>query len=1083
MKKFLLLILVCAIVAPRAKSQTAVNTSFESPAYSIGNLSSQNGWTVTSGAGSISNLAFNTGSQSAKLTASGTALRSDFVAYTGTVTGLQNTVYTDIWVKPVAYTTKGFAINGYDLFGGSAKRIFVIDFTTDNKIRAYNGSSAVQIGTWVANTWVRVSVKADFATEKYNVALDAVVKPTTSGGTATEFSFRESYTPTASGTRLANLKEFHSIRFNHGDDSAIGTTETFIDDLYIGTTAIADIDFGASSTARTVTVTQPAYGSISLSPVKTVYDLNDEITATLTLPTGYQNEGWIGALTGTELVKTFTLTANTTLGATVSVDPLNPPAQFNINITQPANGSITLTPAPIGGKYYQGTIVTAKINHEACYQFNNWTGDLSGNQTTKTFTVSGDVNIGAITSINNTPAVVRNVSTVTEFKNALATMNPGDEIIVEDGTYNLSSLTINRSGCALKPIVIKAKNQGKAILNGATALVLQSIHYVTIQAFSFQSENIGTGIKFQNSTHVRITKNEFKIVETSSCNWIYIGDTFGSTEPLKSGHNKIDYNVFDGKTQAGKFIVLDGNIDQQSRHDTISYNIFKNNGPRIANEKESIRVGVSTLTRSSGFTVIEHNLFEDCDGDPEIVSIKSCDNIVRFNTFRRCLGTLSFRQGVRNTAEGNYFFGEGKTGTFTNDEGATRTIGCGGIRVYGLDHKIFNNYFEGLTGDKWDAALVITNGDVLNSTTTNSNHNIPENIDISFNTLINNFSNIEIGFDNGGNYSKAPVNVVLANNIVVGNTTPLVKSFSSASLAGVTFSNNIMYPTGTASIGISATNAEIINTDPKLLKPACSGAGCALNPAAQIWRLASNSPAIDAATGNFNYVTGDFEQQTRIGSKDIGAHEYNGAKTISTSALTETYAGPVAEAFSYSYNYSGVLPVNLISFNAYPQLNQMKLLWQVSSQVDFSHYEVEWKTDNSNFSKIDEINAQQKNSGLINYSYIHQNAAAGNNYYRLKMLDKNGAYEYSPVIAIQKSFSANVYPNPTTSILNVEVKESLTLKDEWKLTNSLGAVIKVEGAGSLNSYQFDLTGQPTGIYYLHLFKDGKRAMVHKVVKR
>ena len=126
--------------------------------------------------------------------------------------------------------------------------------------------------------------------------------------------------------------------------------------------------------------------------------------------------------------------------------------------------------------------------------------------------------------------------------------------------------------------------------------------------------------------------------------------------------------------------MLDGNIDQQSQHDTISYNIFKNNGPRAANEKESIRVGVSTLTRSSGYTVIEHNLFEDCDGDPEIVSIKSCDNIVRFNTFRRCLGTLSFRQGVRNTAEGNYFFGEGKTGTFTNN-GVTGTIGCGGMRV------------------------------------------------------------------------------------------------------------------------------------------------------------------------------------------------------------------------------------------------------------------------------------------------------------------------------------------------------------------------------------------------------------------
>jgi hypothetical protein len=1073
----------CVFAMLSAKSQTVINSSFESPTYTAGNLASQNGWTMTSGTGAVSNAFAKTGTQSIKFSASGTALQSNYVAYSGSTPGLQNSVYADIWVKPVAYTTKGFAINGYDLFGGSSKRIFVIDFTTDNKIRAFNGSSGAQIGTWTANTWVRVSVKVDFATEKYFVALDGMIKPTVVGGTTTEFNLRETYTPTASGTRVATTKEFHSLRFNHGDDSSVGTTETYIDDLYVGTTAIADIDFGASSTARTITVTQPAYGTISISPIKSTYNLNDEITATLTLTTGYQNEGWTGALSGTELVKTFTLTANTTLSANVSIDPLNPPAQFDVNVTQPANGSITLSPTSTDGKYYEGTSVTAKINYEACYQFNNWTGDLSGNQTTKTFTVNGDLNIGADISVNNTPSVTRNVSTVTEFKNALAAMNPGDEIVVEDGTYNLSSLTINRSGCMMNPIVIRAKNEGGAILNGATALVLQSIHYVTIQGFAFQSVSIGTGIKFQNSTHVRITKNRFNIIETASCNWIYIGDTYGSTEPLKSGHNKIDHNIFDGKTEAGKFIVLDGNIDQQSQHDTISYNIFKNNGPRVANEKESIRVGVSTLTRSSGYTVIEHNLFEDCDGDPEIVSIKSCDNIVRFNTFRRCLGTLSFRQGVRNTAEGNYFFGEGKTGTFTNDEGVTSTIGCGGIRVYGLDHKVFNNYFEDLTGEKWDAALVITNGDVLNSTTSNSSHNIPENVEISFNTLVNNKSNIEIGFDNGGSYPKAPVNVLLANNIVVGNTSPLIKSYSNASLAGVTFSNNIMYPTGTASIGISATGAEIQNINPKLIKPACTGADCELNPAAQILRLADTSPAIDAATGSFAYVTGDFEQQSRTGTKDVGANEYSGAKTINVSALSETYAGPDAQAFSYSYNYSGLLPVKLIGFDAYPQLNDMKIVWQVSSQVNFSHYELEWRTDGSVFAKLAEITIQQAEKNLVDYAYTHKNASTGNNYYRLKMVDKDGSFEYSPIISIKKSFSANIYPNPTTSVVNVQTEEVLNPNDEWRLTNVLGATIKVQKAGTSNVYQFNLEGLPASIYYLHLLKGNKRVGVYKIIKQ
>ncbi len=43
-------------------------------------------------------------------------------------------------------------------------------------------------------------------------------------------------------------------------------------------------------------------------------------------------------------------------------------------------------------------------------------------------------------------------------------MNPGDTVEVDDGSYNLGGLTVSRSGCALKPITIMAKNQGQAIL-------------------------------------------------------------------------------------------------------------------------------------------------------------------------------------------------------------------------------------------------------------------------------------------------------------------------------------------------------------------------------------------------------------------------------------------------------------------------------------------------------------------------------------------------------------------------------------------------------------------------------------------
>ena len=149
----------------------------------------------------------------------------------------------------------------------------------------------------------------------------------------------------------------------------------------------------------------------------------------------------------------------------------------------------------------------------------------------------------------------------------------------------------------------------------------------------------------------------------------------------------------------------------------------------------------------------------------------------------------------------------------------------------------------------------------------------------------------------------------------------------------------------------------------------------------------------------------------------------------------------------------------------------------------FNHYELEWRTDGSGFVKLGEINIQQAGGNLVGYAYIHKNASAGNNYYRLKMVDKDGSFEYSPIISIKKSFSANVYPNPTTSVVNVQTEEVLNPNDEWRLTNALGTTIKIQKAGASNAYQFNLEGLPTGIYYLHLLKGNKRVMINKIIKQ
>jgi poly(beta-D-mannuronate) lyase len=484
------------------------------------------------------------------------------------------------------------------------------------------------------------------------------------------------------------------------------------------------------------------------------------------------------------------------------------------------------------------------------------------------------------------------VSSTSAFLTALKAINAGDTITFRDGQYELSSATINVSGQPTAPVCLQSEHQFGAKIIGNSSLYLNKISYFTLTGFDFDVAPVSTIIKLVGCSHVRITRNKFMMKTTTSAQsskWIFIGDVWDNGVCVSS-YNRIDHNLFDGKHDLGALLVVDGThgTPDISKYDRIDHNIFRNNTPRIENEKETIRIGVSELSMQSAYCTVDYNLFEDCDGDPEIISVKSCNNQLMYNTFRHSLGTLSLRHGNNNRAEGNLFFGDGKTGIFSGSK-----IGCGGIRVYGKNHVIVNNYMVGLTGSKWDAAFVLTNGDVQNNSTSYSKHFVPENITFSNNTLINNVSNIEVGYNNGGSFKISPVNCTISNNIVSSPDAAVVKPYSSSSLDKLTFSNNIFYVGKSGSIGFSNSPAQAVMTDPLLV---LSDKRCEQTPDvitdSCMYKLSVLSPAIDASKES--PATMDFEGQKAVGIRDIGADEYNASDSIRSQIITPSIAGPLA---------------------------------------------------------------------------------------------------------------------------------------------------------------------------------------------
>jgi len=477
-----------------------------------------------------------------------------------------------------------------------------------------------------------------------------------------------------------------------------------------------------------------------------------------------------------------------------------------------------------------------------------------------------------------------------DLQDLVQAASPGDAFIVKNGTYpDFEARFSDVKGTEANPIVIKAETIGGVKLTRESVFSLKRCEHIKLEGFVFDCEGENTLVKLEGSNHIRITRNVFELKTTEPIKWVFIGGIYNDyTFQHTSHHNRVDHNIFQNKTTPGHYITVDGTSNEsgtdsrQSQYDRIDHNYFRNNSPRAKNEKESIRIGWSQMSMSSGFTIVEHNLFEDCDGDPEIVSVKSSDNIIRHNTFRKSYGTLSLRHGNRNRVEGNYFFGDGKpNGTFENS-----TTYTGGIRIYGTDHIIVNNYMEGLQGTIWDAPIALTQGDAIDGSSTNlTKHFRAERVTIAYNTLVNNTYGIEIGFDKNGDYNKRLEDITIANNIVTGSENTLVRYIDGNDQNGqVTWINNVLYPTGNASLvsgGPDFSSTEITNTNPNL-----SFDGI-------VWRSTDTSPVKESGVASLG-MDQDIDGQSRPETSTVGADHFS-METVRFGPLSPDDVGPNAE--------------------------------------------------------------------------------------------------------------------------------------------------------------------------------------------
>ncbi len=174
------------------------------------------------------------------------------------------------------------------------------------------------------------------------------------------------------------------------------------------------------------------------------------------------------------------------------------------------------------------------------------------------------------------------------------------------------------------------------------------------------------------------------------------------------------------------------------------------------------------------------------------------------------------------------------------------------------------------------------------------------------------------------------------------------------------------------------------------------------------------------------------------------------------------------------------LPVTLTQFMARTSENNTSLLqWATSSETNSDYFEIEQSTNSKNWKKIAEVAAKGESGELHNYNYTHTTPNAGNNYYRLKQVDKDRSFAYSRIVSLQHNHIDNLsllYPNP--------VSDRLYIKDNGKAVNV--ELLDLSGKAVLvTSHNLDegipLHNVNNGIYLVKVLDANGRSVTQKVV--
>lgn len=336
--------------------------------------------------------------------------------------------------------------------------------------------------------------------------------------------------------------------------------------------------------------------------------------------------------------------------------------------------------------------------------------------------------------------------------------------------------------------------------------------------------------------------------------------------------------------------------------------------------------------------------------------------------------------------------------------------------------------------------------------------------------------------------ASAPIGATSATYIVTHNQyseigTLVIKNLSGRTLFPIGTETSYLPVTLTAPSGNFSASASPLSI-------AVGSDNFTINSQWNINRLTGSSAADVAVQWNMANESANFStyrSNSRLNRHDGATWQPLSSGSVSVSNNFVTLMAQNVQNFSpFTVLTQVIVPITLKSFVAKVELNNAHLTWETATEWNNAGFDIEKSHNGIDFLSIGFVKGNGNSVKINTYDYLDKNFTQ-TAYYRLKQLDFDGKYAYSPILSLQKTGEKGdlkIYPNPVSnqSILTIDLSENKEYPSAIAIFNANGQCVYLNKWVNEGIFKIPVKDWSNGLHYIHFTTFEGKTRIYKFVK-